>query len=271
MLLRRVMSALIGLIIFFAVMLSPDIVFQIALGIIEVVALKELYYALKANNFKPVEWLGYLSVITIIGINFLKLQYTIDVVLFVVFILLFALFTIVVFSRNKITYLDVSVTVFSVLYIVFLFTFLSKTKGIENLGYLYIWLIFVCAWMTDTSAYFAGSFFGKHKLIPDISPNKTLEGVAGGIIGCILSVLVYGFIIYKIAGVNIGIVHYIVLATIASIFAQIGDLVGSAIKRTTSIKDFGTIMPGHGGVIDRFDSVLLVAPVVYFYLVFVVR
>ena len=132
-------------------------------------------------------------------------------------------------------------------------------------GIFYIIFILICSWGTDIGAYFIGTFFGKHKFVPSISPNKTIEGVVGGIAVSVSLALVFGYF-YRtvlvpqaaISLMSIGVTSFV--CAIASIF---GDLSASIIKRTCNIKDFGNIMPGHGGVLDRFDSVLFVAPLLY--------
>ena len=127
-------------------------------------------------------------------------------------------------------------------------------------------LIFISSWMTDTGAYFVGSFMGKHKLIPDVSPKKTVEGAIGGVVVCMLSCFVYSMILNYIDRdplVNMQTATFVVVGMTASVLSQLGDLVASSIKRDTGIKDFGDIFPGHGGFLDRFDSVMFVAPVVY--------
>jgi phosphatidate cytidylyltransferase len=123
-------------------------------------------------------------------------------------------------------------------------------------------MIFIGAWSTDTFAYFTGRLFGKHKLIPDISPKKTVEGSIGGIIFCAIAFVLYGFIIASINKFSAE-PNYIILSCVGivtAIIAQLGDLSASALKRNYNIKDYGAIFPGHGGVLDRFDSVMAVAP-----------
>ena len=122
--------------------------------------------------------------------------------------------------------------------------------------------------MSDTGAYFSGYFFGKHKLAPKISPKKTIEGAVGGVIVCLISYVVLGMIFSFIAkrmGINISVnyITLIVTAPIVSLLSIVGDLSASIIKRHQGIKDFGNIMPGHGGVLDRFDSVFYVAAVLF--------
>lgn len=129
----------------------------------------------------------------------------------------------------------------------------------------YIFLIpFVISWMTDTFAYFSGMLFGKHKLIPSVSPKKTIEGAVGGTVCAVALTLLYGFIAGKISGSEPQYLSIAIIATVVSILSQCGDLVMSLIKRRFGIKDYGKIFPGHGGVLDRFDSIIISAPFIYF-------
>jgi len=131
-------------------------------------------------------------------------------------------------------------------------------------GAYFIWFIFIGAWATDTFAYFIGRKFGKHKLIPEVSPNKTVEGSVAGLAAAILFTVVFGCLFFHTG--MIYIVHYSVIGVISGIFSQLGDLTASSIKRFTRVKDYGNILPGHGGIMDRFDSILFIAPLIYFYL-----
>lgn len=125
--------------------------------------------------------------------------------------------------------------------------------------YIYL-LVFIAAWITDTFAYFTGVFFGKHKLCPKISPKKTVEGSLGGIAFCVLAFLIYGFAISRMFSLEPNYAGLAAVGLVMSILSQIGDLLASVIKRTYGVKDYGKLFPGHGGVLDRFDSVLLLAP-----------
>jgi phosphatidate cytidylyltransferase len=130
-----------------------------------------------------------------------------------------------------------------------------------------IYLIFLAAFITDAMAYFVGTAIGKHKFAPHISPNKTLEGAIGGVVGGGLGFLVFGYCMEYIFLLEPNYLYLFLFGIISAIVAEIGDLAASAIKRQFSIKDYGDIMPGHGGVMDRFDSVLFVAPFVYLVLI----
>ena len=141
---------------------------------------------------------------------------------------------------------------------------LATPAGPFEFGCAMIWLMFIGTWASDTFAYFVGSAIGSHKLCPSISPNKTIEGFGGSVVGttaatAALGSLFFGFPVLEMA----------CLGLVLSIFATLGDLVESVAKRETGIKDSGNIIPGHGGVWDRFDSVLLTAPIVYYFAVLV--
>lgn len=164
------------------------------------------------------------------------------------------------FSKGKITLEQVGGAVAGCVYVAFAFAAIVLLRDIADTGkYVYIF-IFIGAWITDIFAYFSGVLFGKHKLIPEISPKKTVEGSIGGTLFCTASFVIYG-VILNLIGANVSL-NYLVLLIggfLAAVVAQIGDLMFSAIKRSRGIKDYGNLFPGHGGVLDRFDSALAVA------------
>jgi len=149
------------------------------------------------------------------------------------------------------------------MYIPFLFSFFTLTRQMEA-GYLYIWLILIGACATDTFAFFTGLAVGRVKIVPKISPKKTLEGCIGGVAGCVISMTVFGACFRN--GMDVPLMQFAVLGFICGIISQLGDWSASAVKRAAGIKDYGNIMPGHGGVLDRIDSILFTAPAVYFYI-----
>jgi phosphatidate cytidylyltransferase len=137
---------------------------------------------------------------------------------------------------------------------------LSTKLGSIEIGSAYLWLAFVGTWSSDTFAYFIGSYLGKHKLAPAISPAKTWEGTGGGMLGSILGIILMGTVF------KFSLLHCVLIGLIIGIVAPLGDLVESAIKRYAGVKDSGRLLPGHGGVLDRFDSVMFVIPVIYYYI-----
>ena len=129
-------------------------------------------------------------------------------------------------------------------------------------GRVFILLPFVIAFSSDTFAYFAGRFFGRHKLAPVISPNKTVEGLLGGLLGAVLGVVAYCLVMDKVLHLQVQYLYVPVYGILGSLAAVFGDLCFSAVKRQTGIKDYGNLIPGHGGILDRFDSMVVVAPLI---------
>lgn len=171
-------------------------------------------------------------------------------------ILIYVSVNFILFVTNQnITLSRLSQTLFIGMYVVL---FMYHMIMLNNTRF--VWLVYIIAFGTDTFAYFTGVFFGKHKLCPKVSPKKTVEGAIGGIAGCVILTVIY----FKVLGIN-NILYTIIFSIFVSAFSIIGDLLASKIKREHGIKDFGNFLPGHGGILDRFDSLLFVAPVVYYF------
>lgn len=163
-------------------------------------------------------------------------------------------------SNRMLGYADVAMVFAAVTYVTVSFTAMSLTRYMQNGVYIF-GLVFVAAWMCDIFAYFTGRFFGKHKLAPHLSPKKTVEGSIGGIIFAILGCMLYGLIVSKASGLSARYLVLAVLGLVLSVISQIGDLWASLIKREHGIKDYSQMLPGHGGVMDRFDSILAISTV----------
>lgn len=186
--------------------------------------------------------------------------------------MLFYVFAVLIFSHGKYKLNELSVCLFTVLYVLIGFNSLMYIRDYTLAGkYLYL-LPFIAAWVTDIFAYFCGMLLGKggkHKLIPDVSPKKTVEGSIGGIIFCVLSMVLFGMIVERFLPFSrSNILIFIIGGIVFSVVAQIGDLSMSVIKRNYGIKDYGKLFPGHGGVLDRFDSVLAVSSVLLVFCTF---
>lgn len=179
------------------------------------------------------------------------------------FVYLIYLFAISVFSHGKLVLEDVFASYATAFYIIASFGALVLLRD-RDFGLYLVILTLYGPWISDVFAYFCGRLFGRHKLIPDVSPKKTVEGAVGGVVFCALAAILYGFILKTFIG-EISSVSYVSLALIGAVIAvisQIGDLIMSHIKRKYGIKDYGFILPGHGGILDRFDSVLGVVPLI---------
>lgn len=178
---------------------------------------------------------------------------------------LYALFVLAcaMFSQGKIRFKDAAKAFLSTMYIICGFSCLVATRAFEHGTFLLI-MVIVVAFATDVFAYFSGMLFGKHKLIPAVSPKKTVEGAIGGTLISAAAFVGAGFLyshLYDTASPNV--IHFFICGCALSVVSQIGDLIASYIKRERGVKDYGSLFPGHGGVLDRFDSVIAVAPILY--------
>lgn len=265
---KRLISTGIGIIILLLVMISNNIyVFNIALTIISLMGIHEFYNAFRSKGIKANYIMGYIMTIGIFFVNynynFITNELIKTFLIFIIPILVLILFCKSVFSGMKNNIEDIAITIFGLIYIPFFLMFVTLTRQMEMGEYL-IWYILAGAWVTDSFAYLIGTTFGKHKF-SKISPNKSIEGSIAGIVFTAIFYGIYtNYLIGK--GISLNVAEMIIVGIIISIISQIGDLAASAIKRHCGIKDFGTIMPGHGGILDRFDSIILISPFVYIFL-----
>ena len=186
---------------------------------------------------------------------------------YVIFIVLLALMTfmfVYVFSFPKFKANQIMSAFFSFIYAPVMLSFIYLTRSLD-LGNYIVWMIFISAWGCDTCAYCVGMLIGKHKLAPVLSPKKSIEGAIGGVVGAALLGAVYGYFVVEkmMPDKNVTLV-FAVIGGIGAVISQVGDLAASGIKRDNEIKDYGKLIPGHGGVMDRFDSVIFTAPIIYF-------
>ncbi len=247
---KRVSSGIIGLILLILVVNIGGPLLSISLLVLSLIGIREFFNAEKNLGVKPYYNVGYLGCLIIFFADIFPIVERDLVITSVLIIMLITL----LFGKEKST-VDIGITLFGIMYIPFMLFHISYFEGTK-----YIWLVFLIAFGTDTFAYFAGNLFGKHKLSPKISPNKTIEGSIGGIIGSLTITIIYALL------VNLSpIWKLVIMSILTSVISQMGDLVASKIKRITGIKDFGKLMPGHGGVLDRFDSIILAAPVIYYF------
>lgn len=172
-----------------------------------------------------------------------------------------------VFTFPKFQADQVTMAFFGVFYVAVLLSFVYKTRMFPDMGGAVVWMIFLSSWGCDTCAYCVGVLFGKHKMAPKLSPKKSVEGAVGGIAGAAFLALLYGFITMKMGISKVDAPYCAFICGVGGAISQIGDLAASAIKRNYGKKDYGNLIPGHGGILDRFDSVIFVAPVIYYLLV----
>jgi phosphatidate cytidylyltransferase len=266
----RVISSIVALVILaFVLIFYNSFVFPVALGIVSAIAVYELLGATSYIKYKPILFLSsLLALLYPFIISTVLKEYAFAIIMLYGIVLCTAL----LIKHDELDFANVSVAlVVSFLVSSSMSIFLVLRNSYKYEGLFYIFLVFIGAWISDTGAYFTGILFGKHKLSPRISPKKTIEGFFGGLLTATLGYMLGGFIFSYVMPliypeIAAFVPNYVILALIAPICSAagvVGDLTASVIKRQTNLKDFGNIMPGHGGVMDRFDSVLFVAPMLF--------
>ena len=265
---KRVISAIVGLgVLIFVFIFNNLTIMNIALAIVALMALAEFYHAFEQKGFKPIKIPGYILSLGIIMIGLVEAEILKPILFMTLPVLIFIYFCKSIFTNMKVNIMDICISILGVIYVPFLFSFISFTRNLTN-GEYFIWFILGGAWLTDTFAYLVGVKFGKHKF-SKISPKKSIEGCIGGILGCMLFFGIYAYYLNSI-NIEMNWILMTFLGMLISVISQIGDFAASSIKRFCEVKDFGSIMPGHGGALDRFDSVIMIAPFIYFIFQFIV-
>ena len=235
---------------------------DILVSIIAILSLHEFYNAFNGKA-KPVKIVGYIAAIFIAFIHLIPNTIILKLIGALIALSVLILFLIVIISNTKINIIDISITFFGICYVALFLMFIPIIReNLEN-GKILLWYVIFAGWGTDVFAYFVGKYFGTHKF-SKISPNKTIEGCIGGTIGSAALILIYTIICNNVFNLNINYIAITFMAIILSIIGQIGDLAASSIKRYVGIKDFSHLIPGHGGMLDRIDSLIFIAPFAYF-------
>ena len=269
--LKRVITAVIGFPIVVAILvLSNKYIIDILLALVGVIAMREYINAAANKDVKVIKWISYLSVLGIACIHLIPQSLYINILLFCIPVILLILFLHVIVTNMKITFEDVAFTLLGIVYVFTFLAFLAAIFGIEGKvsGKLLIWYVFFAAWGTDTLAYLVGVKFGKTKF-SKVSPNKSIEGCIAGTLGAVVFCLLYTFALNKLGGFEIPYLIIGIASVILSLIGQIGDFSASVIKRYFEVKDFSNMFPGHGGMLDRIDSVMFISPLAYMLFLFI--
>ena len=243
--------------------ISGGVILWTVLFCISVIGAGELYRAMGVHkdSFGLMEAAGYLGILLYYGAVALDFgRYGMMAVILSLILLLF----VYVFSYPKYDAGQTSAAFFGILYVAVMLSFIYLTRNLEG-GQFIVWLIFICSWGCDTCAYCVGMLIGKHKMAPVLSPKKSVEGAVGGVAGAALLGAVYA------AATREPVAGYALICAVGALISMVGDLAASAVKRNQGIKDYGKLIPGHGGILDRFDSVIITAPIIYYMAVLLLR
>ncbi|MCR5155937.1 MAG: phosphatidate cytidylyltransferase [Butyrivibrio sp.] len=261
----RVISGVVIAIVLAAVLIPGGYILASALLVVSCIGFFELTRATgihtEGQKMNGLEIGGYISIL----VHYIQMILVKDF-RYYVFSIMFAFFLIMVcyvlrFPRYTST--QAITCFFCFIYVPVNISFVYLLR-IRPLGIYFAWIPFI-AWVCDTCAYFAGRALGKHKLVPVLSPKKTVEGAIGGVLGSVLVGAIFGYLLYRNETHDVLVIPILMIITFAgSLISQLGDLLASGIKRDHQIKDYGKVIPGHGGIMDRFDSVIFVTPCIYF-------
>lgn len=265
MFVKRLISGIVLVILAILIVGQGGILLYATTALISLIGLFELYRVMKIEK-NVLGAVGFAGALAYYGLVWLEEGQ--NYVTMLAIIVLMVLMSIYVFTFPKYKTEEITVAFFGLFYVPVMLSYLYLVRVMPDGAYL-VWLVFFSSWGCDTSAYCVGMLFGKHKMTPVLSPKKTIEGGIGGIAGAALLGFIYASIFGKhMQEVGNPQIACALACAIAGMISQIGDLAASAIKRNHNIKDYGNLIPGHGGILDRFDSMLFTAPAIYFALTF---
>ncbi len=256
----RLISGVVLLLALIAFIYPGGAVTLVAFMLVAIMGLYELYRVLDIHK-SIIGYMGYLC--TILYFANLYFRFFVREQLFVIIFLMLSLFCFVLkYPRYKVS--QVAGAFFGLFYVAIMLSFIYQIRALNDGLYL-VWLVFFSSWGCDTCAYCVGMLLGKHKLAPVLSPKKSIEGSIGGVLGAALLGAGYGLVLLQFFGYGVNCAfEFAIICGCGAIFSQLGDLAASGIKREYGIKDYSTLIPGHGGILDRFDSVIITAPMIYY-------
>ena len=252
----RLISGIVLVILALATIICSGPVLLVTLIGVSCIGMQELYRAAGVHEGKTngLEIAGYLAVVIYyLTIAYLPVSYHLPAVILGVLVMM----CIFVFTYPKYQNKQIMTAFFGMVYVGVMLSYIYQTRVLPGGAFL-VWLIFLCSWGCDTCAYCVGMLIGKHKMAPILSPKKSVEGGVGGVAGAALLGAIYA------AATGGKIAEYALICAVGALISMVGDLAASAIKRNQGIKDYGKLIPGHGGILDRFDSVIFTAPAIYF-------
>ena len=252
----RLISGIVLVIIALATIISGSWILFFTLLAVSLIGMRELYKVMKVSDehVTVLELVGYLgAVLYYIAMKADFGNYGTMAIIISMILILF----VYVFGYPKYHAEQVMAAFFGVIYVAVMLSFIYLTRSLPD-GKFLVWLIFLCSWGCDTCAYCVGMLIGKHKMAPVLSPKKSIEGAVGGVAGAALLGVIYA------AATQGKMAEYALICAVGALISMVGDLAASAIKSNQNIKDYGKLIPGHGGILDRFDSVIITAPVIYY-------
>ena len=257
----RLLSSIVLMIIMLFFVITGGNVLLAGVAFLSMVAVMEFMRMVKIHK-SALAVPGYVSVALLYLLLLInKMEYLVPLCVF----FLLATMAIYVFAFPKYRVEQMVYLFFGFFYTGLMISYVYQVRELTG-GAFSVWLIFIAAWGSDVCAYCAGMLFGKHKAFPVLSPKKTWEGCIGGVVGAAIIAVLYCLAMNHWFAQSFSVLRFAIVCGCGAVISQIGDLAASAMKRNHEIKDYGKLIPGHGGVLDRFDSVIFVAPIVFYLL-----
>lgn len=255
---QRIITGVIAAAVFLTILFVGQLLYALMITALALIAIHEFTKMHRLKTFQAATIVGVVAIVYYVFpwhfyFNLPELSFEVSI-----WLALFLLMLLTVFTKNKTNMTHIATVFIGIFYISFGFHYMNITRLLDD-GLFWSLLIFASIWVTDIGAYFTGWAIGKRKLWPAISPNKTVEGALGGIVFSTISAVLFSLYAPDLISLS----EAIVFGLVVSIVAQLGDFIQSAYKRTAGVKDAGTIFPGHGGVLDRCDSWIIVFPFVH--------
>ena len=259
----RLLSGIVLVILAIFLIVSGGNILLLSTAVISWIGMYELYRVFKIEKTPLV-----LVADVMVALYYLNLKWLFFEPMMILMAFLICIMFVYVFTYPKYEAKDVLATFFGFAYVAIMLSYVYQIRMLENGVYL-AFLIFICSWGCDTCAYCVGVLIGKHKMAPVLSPKKSIEGAVGGVLGTALLTVIYTSVFRAQMGLETeDVVILAIIAAVAGLISMVGDLTASAIKRNYDIKDYGTLIPGHGGIMDRFDSMMITAPIIYYLAVY---
>ena len=256
----RLLSGIVLVILALILIIAGEEVLLASTFLISCIGMYELYRVFHIEK-SIMAWISYLGVF--VFYTNLRLTFAQDVMTIAMGYMILLMFA-YVFTYPKYEAKHIMASFFGFFYVGVMLSYVYQIRSLDNGVYL-AFLVFICSWGCDTCAYCVGKLIGKHKMSPKLSPKKSIEGAVGGVVGTALLTALYAYIFHLKMGIaSQQIILLAVIAAIAGLISMVGDLTASAIKRNYDIKDYGHLIPGHGGIMDRFDSMIITAPIIFY-------
>lgn len=255
---RLLSGILLVIIALVTIITGGDVLFGTILAI-SLIGMTEIYKIMEINN-KLLGGVSYIAAVVYFAL--IRFGMTEWITMFTIAFLI-VLMAVYVFTYPKYRAEHIMLAFFGLFYVAVMLSYVYQIRMLEQGAFL-VWLVFLCSWGCDTCAYCVGVTMGKHKMAPVLSPKKSVEGGIGGVLGAALLGALYALAINKFGGASADVLTYALICGVGGVISQVGDLAASAIKRNHDIKDYGKLIPGHGGILDRFDSVIITAPIIFY-------